>query len=114
MAVTLTLADLRPAADSSAVAVVETDIPDAALQRALDVAAALVARHAPDAPDAVQNEAVVMVIGHLVEHPKSGLRQETVGEYSASYSTLARSAMIHSGATSILGPWRVHRAGIIE
>ena len=69
MAVTITAAQLAEA--------VGVDSTTAA--RLLAVAAALVERYAPDAPDAVANEAVIRTAGWLAEQPSAAIRSETEG-----------------------------------
>ena len=69
------------------------------LTRLLEATAALVERTAPNAPTAVQNEAVVRCSGWLFDVPDTGA------------GTRYGSAMRSSGAMGLLAPWRVHRIG---
>ena len=96
MAVTLTVDQLRDgvrAGDTQQ----ETDV----LTRLLAVATAMVEKHAPNAPEAVQNEAVVRVASYLFDQPNASARQ--------AYS----SAFRNSGARGLLLPWRVHGLGVV-
>ena len=73
----------------------------AILTRLLAVAQATVSRHAPEAPEAVQDEAAIRIAGYLFDAPNAG-RGIAYGH-----------ALRNSGAASLLLPWRVHRAGSI-
>ena len=76
----------------------ETDI----LTRLLAVGSSVVVKHAPNAPDSVQNEAVVRMAGYLFDQPAASSRQ--------GYA----SAFRNSGARALLLPWRVHGLGVVE
>lgn len=65
----------------------------AILTRVLGTAAALAENYAPDAPDAIMDEAVIRLAGWLFDTPDGG------------------APMLHSGAAALLNPWRVRRAG---
>ena len=69
--------------------------------RLLASSTALVERHAPDAPTAIQNEAVVRVSGWLFDLP-------------AAQRMAAGDVLRNSGAAALLLPWRVHRAGATD
>ena len=78
------------------------------------VSVALVQRFAPGAPPVVQNEAVIRTAGWLMETPSGGIRSESVGDVRTVFDG-ARSlaALRHSGAMSLLSPWKIRRAGAI-
>ena len=103
MAVTITAAELGQA--------VGVDLTTAT--RLLAVAAALVNRYAPDAPDAVANEAAIRAAGWLAEQPSASITSETEGDIRTSYAPTMLSALRHSGAMALLSPWKVRRAGVI-
>ena len=105
MAVTLTAADLAAAVGAD----------DTTAGRLLGVAKTLVEGWAPDAPEAIQNEAVIRAAGWLNEHPASGAMLVEVGGISTRYASPANaaSALRHSGAMSLLSDWKVRRAGAI-
>ena len=103
MAVTVTSAELAEA--------VGVDSVTAA--RLLAVATALVTRYAPDAPAAIQGAAVLRVSGWLSEAPASGVRSESIGDISTTYSPMATGALRASGGMSLLSPWKKRRAGPI-
>ena len=63
------------------------------LTRLLTYAAAAVTQHAPDAPDAVQNEAVMRLTAYLFDKP------------FASRNDSHANAMRNSGAGNALLPW---------
>ena len=103
MAVTLSVAEL-----AEAVGVDET-----LGTRLLAVAAALVTRYAPDAPDAVANEAAIRTAGWLAEQPSAAITSETEGDIRTSYAPTMLSALRHSGGMSLLSGWKIRRAGQI-
>ena len=88
-------------------------IKDAEAQRLLAVATVLVEKYAPDAPDAVQNEAVIRTSGYLHGQPKDAVRAMSVGSISADFAPSRQAALRHSGAMSLLSPWKIRRAGAI-
>ena len=104
MAVTLTEVKMRRALEAH----------PAMAERLHPVAVALVERYAPDAPEDVANEAVIRVAGWLYESPSSGVRSESVGDISTSWSPNMTSALRHSGAMALLSPWKVRRAGAVD
>ncbi len=78
-----------------------------------ETASALVERFAPDAPQAIKNEAVIRIAGWTrAREPKpvqavtlnSGFRMDFRERF------FAPNAMTNSGARSLLMPWRVRRA----
>lgn len=77
-------------------------------------ASALVERHAPGAPQAIRDEALIRCAGWLRESPVSGARREAEGEIATSFSPAMTGALRASGAMSLLAPWRVRRAGAIK
>ena len=94
MAVTLTVADmlteLRYEPTDEAHAILADPI-----RRALGAATAIIEQHAPGAPEAVQNEAAVLLVGYLHDR-----RRE------ADYTARAN-VFLNSGASAVLAPWRV-------
>ena len=62
----------------------------------------LVEGYAPDAPDAVKDQAVVQCVGYIWESPASSPARMNFAN-----------AMQNSGANAMLAPWRDHRAGVI-
>ena len=103
MAVTITAADLAAAIHQ----------PAAVAARLLAVATELVERYAPAAPEAVANEAVIRTSGYLAQHPADARREATVGGISSGWAPTHTSALRHSGAMSLLSPWKIRRAGVI-
>ena len=79
------------------------------------VAAALVERYAGGAPGAVKDESVIRAAGWLHES-KPGLADSKLSAGSADIAKTfspGLSALRHSGAMSLLSPWKVRRAGAI-
>ena len=103
MAVTITAAELAEA----------VGVDSKTATRLLAVAAALVGRYAPDAPDAVANEAAIRTAGWLAEQPAAAIRAETEADISTSYAPSMQSALRHSGAMALCSPWKIRRAGAI-
>ena len=104
-----------PASKTAAIACLkaEIDLDDDRVDAIGSVAGALVERYANAAPQAVKNEAVIRCAGWLADSPSSGIRDESAGQLSASYSASMTGALRHSGAMGLLSPWRVRRAGKI-
>ena len=71
----------------------------AQVTRLLSFATLAVGKHAPDAPEAVQNESVIRIAGYLYDAPTAA---RGVG-----FAAVLR----NSGAAGMLLPYRVHRAG---
>ena len=101
MAVTITAIELAAAMriGDGSTALVE---PQASvISRLLASATTIVERYAPNAPTAIQNEAVVRVAGYLYDAPPGA-------------SARTASAMRDSGAMALLSPWRIIRAVAVE
>ena len=103
MAVTLTAADLAEA----------VGVDSVTATRLLAVATELVTRFAPDAPAAIANEACIRTSAWINEAPASGVRSESIGDISTTFSPMATGALRASGAMSLLSPWKIRRAGEI-
>ena len=86
--------------------------PESTAGRLLAVTTALVVRYAPDAPDAVHNEAVIRAAGWLSERPYA-TSGETIGQLSDTFAPGQHSALRHSGAMALLSPYKVRRAGAL-
>ena len=97
MAVTLTVPELL-----AALRLGETEAETEQATRLLAYATVAVEKHVPEAPDAVHNEAVIRLSGYLFDQPFS-----TRG---AAFTNSIR----NSGASAILLPYRIHRAGSVE
>ena len=97
MAVTITVSALR-----DALRIGETAEETAEVTRLLAYATEAVERYAPDAPDVVQNEAVIRLAGYIYDSPNTSAR------------TGYANALSNSGAADMLFPYRVHRAGKCE
>ena len=97
MAVTITVAQL-----AAAMRVGNTTVETAEVTRLLAYATEAVTKHAPDAPDVVQNEAVVRLAGYLFDQPFAG----SGGRYA--------NALRNSGAAAILLKYRITRAKSVE
>ena len=94
MAVTLTVEQL-----AAAIRLGSTDAETAQATRLLALGTVAVTKHAPNAPDTIQNEAVVRVAGYLFDAPQAA--------QGTGYADLLRNA----GVLALLLPYRIHRAG---
>ncbi len=103
MAVTLTAEALA----------VETSADTERARRILAVASALVEKYAPEAPEAIQNEAAIRLGGYLSQADYGTIRTETLGPYSVSHQMNHAMAFRNSGAQALLTYWRERRAGAI-
>ena len=101
MAVTRTLAQLSADLRIGDGVTDPTGAQAVVLERIAATAAAMVQKYAPDAPDAIHNEALVRLAGWLYDADPSG--QNPGGP----------AAMRASGAASILSPYKVRRGGLI-
>ena len=86
---------------------------ESTLDRLGAVAAALVEREAPGAPQEIRNEAAIRMAGYLWQSDFGGVRAEAVGEVSFEHSTNHGMAFRNCGAKALLAPWKVRRAGVI-
>ena len=78
------------------------------------VAGALVERYAPDAPDAILDEAVIRCAGWLLETPAGAVRSETTGDVRTTFDGgRSLGALRHSGAMGLLTAFKIRRAGAI-
>ena len=102
---------LTAATDCLKAAIGEDD--DETAKRLGSTAGALVERYAPDAPQAIKNEAVIRAAGYLREQPAAAARSESTGDISTVFAATHTSALRHSGAMALLSPWKVRRAGTI-
>lgn len=85
--------------------------------RLLPVASALVTRYAPDAPDPIQNEAVIRFAGYLAQSASASrfgaVRSLRIAGISLDTTAAHGAAFRSSGAAALLSQWRVRRAGVI-
>lgn len=79
--------------------------------RVVAVAAELVNRYAPRAPESVRVEAALRCCGWMLQAPSDGARREDTGDISTAWSPTVTGAMLASGAKGLLSPWRRRRAG---
>ena len=79
-----------------------------------ETASALVEREAPDAPQAIKDEAVIRLAGYLAGSDYGGIISETsVGSAKVEYTVNHAGAFRLSGAKGLLSAWKVRRAGAI-
>ena len=83
-----------------------------AVSVAARTAAEIVIGYGSNAPQLILDTALVRVASFLLEHPAAGIRSETTDQLTTSY--IARqSPLRHSGAMSLLSPFKVRRGGLI-
>lgn len=108
MAVTIVAADLADAAGADYV----EDAAD--VDRVFAACVEVVERWAEDAPDAVQNEAVVRMGAHLLT-VRGGVRSERADALAQGYASAeGANALKYSGAAALLSHWRNHGFGPSE
>lgn len=86
-------------------------VDQATATRLLAVASALVTKYGATAPDEVDNEAVIRVAGYLRSQPAASIRAESAGSLEVQYAPSRQGALRHSGAMSLLSPWKQRRGG---
>ena len=86
---------------------------EAEASRLLDVVTERVERTAPDAPQAVKNEAMIRFSGYLQQSDYGGIRIETIGPQDTEWITNHANAWRTSGAGALLAPWKTRNAGSI-
>ena len=94
--------NLTVTALAAALRIGETTEETSEVTRLLAYATQAVTKYAPDAPDTVQNEAVIRLAGYIYDMPNTSAR------------TGFANALNNSGAADMLFPYRVHRAGRCE
>ena len=96
----LTLAEMRER--------VELGDSDESVLRTMDTAAEMIGNFVDIAatPEPVLAESQTRLVGWLLVRNPDGRRLERDDTFTVSYSTAAQNAMMHSGAMSILQPWR--------
>ena len=107
LAVTLTREDLAQAIAGPG------NITETRVEALLAFARERVEKTAPDAPDAVANEAVIRFAGYMYGSDFGGIRKEELGPKSVEYVTNHANAWRNSGAAGVLAPWAIKRAGVI-
>ena len=82
-----------------------------------ETASALVERFAPDAPQAVKNEAVIRAAGWILSREPKPVQGLTIGgalRLDFRERFYSPDAMRNSGARALLAPWRTRRALPVE
>ena len=91
----------------------ETGAAPTRAARVLPVATQMVEDYAPDAPDALKDEATYRLGGYLLSSDYGGVREEEIGPKRLEYVTNHAAAFRNSGAAMLLTRHRVRRAGSI-
>ena len=86
--------------------------PDRA-RRWLIMATPIIERYAPEAPQVLQNEALVRFVAYMVESGTGAVMEKTVGPVTVKYITNHSAMFRNSGAASLLTPYKKRRAGAI-
>ena len=87
--------------------------PETMARRVLAVASAIVTEYAPQAPNAVLNEAVIRLGGYLAQSDYGGIRQEKLGPREVEYTVNHAPLLRLSGALALLTRYKHRRAGAI-
>lgn len=118
MAVTLSPWPTTPAALTAALACLRqviSESDDERLGRLGAAASAHVERCAPDAPQAVKDQAVEMLAGYMAQAARTGSTMKIdTGSVSIERTTNHAAMFRNSGAAGLLSPWKVRRAGAIS
>lgn len=91
----------------------ETSAELARSARVLTVATQAVTDYAPQAPEAMQLEAVLRFGGYLLSSDFGTVRKETDGPFDTEYVTNHAAAFRNSGAAMLLTRYKVRRGGVI-
>ena len=83
------------------------------LGRIIETAVLVVCQYAPDAPAVVLKEAAARTAAYLWNMNRGPLVRERVGDQEAEVNVTRHAAFRHSGAMSLVSPWKVRRAGSI-
>ena len=102
--VTITAAELADAAQL---------LPGVQASRLLRVVTVMVEKYAPGAPSDIQNEAVIRVAGWLAHTAAGSLARVETGPRITEYAVGQKGALRHSGAMSLLSPYKIRRGGVI-
>ena len=78
-------------------AIIGPDLTNERVQALGAAAAALVEKYAPDAPQAIKDEAVTRSAGWLAEAPAGGQRRENTGDVDTAFTPAATGALRASG-----------------
>ena len=81
---------------------------DESVLRTMDTAAEIIGNFVPiDAtPEPIMAEAQTRLVGWMLVRNPDGRTRDRDDTYSVSYGPAAQNAMMHSGAMSLLQPWR--------
>ena len=75
--------------------------------RLLPVGRAIVMKYAPDAPEAIGNEAIIRIVGYFSEARYGGFVSSETKIPPSSHAAAFR----NSGAMALVSPWKRRRAG---
>lgn len=81
--------------------------------RVLSVAVQMVDDYAPNAPDALKDEAVIRFGGYILGSDYGGVRTDEIGPQRTEYTTNHAAAFRNCGASMLLTRHVVRRAGAI-
>lgn len=82
-------------------------------ERLLEAASERVLDYAPEAPDALLNEAVIRFAGYLNGSHYGGIIEDEIGPKRVQYTTNHAAAFRNSGAAGLLTRYKRRRAGAI-
>ena len=80
------------------------------LDALMAVASAMIEAEAPDAPQAIKNEAVLRFAGYLAQSGYGAIESERDGEREISHRASHAAMFRHCGAMGLLARWKVRRA----
>lgn len=82
-------------------------------ERILAVVSEMVDDYAPEAPEAVANEAAIRLGGYLAQADYGTIRDESLGPHSVSWQMNHAMMFRNSGAQALLTRYRARRAAVI-
>ena len=98
---------------TAAALALEIGVTQARAEQLLLVAKALCKQYAPFAPAPVKDESVIRCAGYLAGQPHAAIRSESIGDVRTAFAVTHISALRHSGAMSLLSPWKIRRGGAV-
>ena len=87
---------------------------DDAIDRAAGAASAIIEDYAPDAPQALKDEALVRAVAYLASSRNGALSSASLGPQSRTYEVHHAGLFRKSGAQGLLATWRVRTVGRCE
>ena len=89
-------------------------LTDDAATRLGGMASEIVEKYAPGAPDGIKLEAAMRCVGWWAQSAAFPVSSRSFGDAgSVDYALTRLNPLLHSGASMILTPWRIHTLGVV-